>query len=211
MKKNLAYITMILVGIMLTSTFIISSDTMAAQQRRHRKKKTTAQKAQNQDRRKLTTIQTATTEGMKVLYLNLPWGEKTFSYLEDGGNDYYSTRTWPFAHVKLTAKASYEGTALEPGDYIVFITPRNADKNDQMLISLASFKPEGETFLVPGDVFTETPENIQVLAKKPVTFDKGAPLNTSLQIELKTSGKDISLDMHYGDRTHSEKFVLSGN
>src|SRR4051795_12483732 len=73
---------------------------------------------QKPDPRKATTIQTSavdvggTKSAVEVRYLNLPWGEKTFSYMEQGGNEYYSNRAWPVAHLKLARPATWKGTKL---------------------------------------------------------------------------------------------------
>src|ERR671933_3033152 len=66
--------------------------------------------AERVDKRKLTTIQTSavdagkTKNAVEVRYLNLPWGEATFGYIETGedprNRGYYAGRTWPIAHLK---------------------------------------------------------------------------------------------------------------
>lgn len=170
------------------------------------------------DPRKLTTIQTASAEvgsnkkAVEVRYLNLPYGAPTFGYMEVGGDRYYSNRTWPILHLTLAQKATYDGKALEPGDYVFFITPKSDQlKTTSMMLSLASFKPAsaGGTFLVPGDVFTETPKDAVVISQKAVTFGKGAEVAPALQVWVgQESGKDVSIKLHYGDRTLTEKLTL---
>ncbi len=207
--------------LLLGSVLIVDNVEAAQQKRRSRTKKavaaeTTQTAAKPTDPRKLTRIQTVTVDvgstkrAVELFYLNSPWGQTTFSYLEDGGNDYYSNRTWPFAHLKIKAKANYEGKSVEPGDYVLYITPKNGE-NKQMSISLASIKLEAgqKTFLVNGDVFTETPENVNLVTTKPITFAKGAPLLNSLKIELTASGSDVNINMHYGDRTLTEKLTVN--
>ncbi|MBX7221623.1 MAG: hypothetical protein K1Y36_16855 [Blastocatellia bacterium] len=172
--------------------------------------------AQSEDKRKLTTVQTAavdvakTAKAVEIRYLNLPWGEKTFGFIENGGNQYYSTRTWPFAHLKLATNAKFNGTALKPGDYALIITPKGAEKNQSMSLSVAAYKPEGEsgTFLVPGNVFTDTPPGKE-LTKKAISFGSGAPLSDVLKIELENE-KDsaVNIKVHYGTRTLTEKLML---
>jgi len=171
-----------------------------------------------QDKRKLTKIQTVsidvgkTKNAVEVLYLDLPWGEKTFGYLEQGGNDYYSTRTWPFAHLKLAVRAKYDGKVLAPGNYMMIITPKNDPRVPQMTLSIASFHPDQKqgTFLVPGDIFTETPRNVVLIDKKPVSFEKGAPMADYLKIDLEKVESDAAVDLkvHYGDRSLTKKLVL---
>ncbi|HEV7904934.1 MAG TPA: hypothetical protein VGO96_13915, partial [Pyrinomonadaceae bacterium] len=140
------------------------------------------------DKRKLTTIQTAsvdvgeTKKAVEVRYLNLPWGKATFGYIETGvdprNGQYYAKRSWPVAHVRLAAPAKYEGKTLAPGDYALIITPKNPETKAGMKIALASFKPAAEngTFLVPGNVFVETPKDATVIAEREVAFAEGAPL-----------------------------------
>ncbi len=165
-----------------------------------------------QDKRKLTTIQVKSLSyngkqnAITVKYLNLPWGETTFGYIENGGNRYYSSRTWPVAHVILSTSAKYEGKALKPGDYILVITPKNGDQ--QMTLSISSFNAGGGTFLTPGNVFTETPKDAVEIAKKPITFIKGAPFNEEMSVELKESGQNVDIKISYGDRLLVEKITF---
>lgn len=212
-KKYNVVVTLIVTLCLILSSLFAINNADAAQQKRRKGKAAAAKPA---DPRKRTTIQTAIANvgtkknAVEVLYLNMPWGQTTFSYLEDGGSDYYSNRTWPFAHLKVHAKANYEGKSIEPGDYILYITPKN-ENNKQMSISLASLKLDAgqKTFLVNGDVFTETPENLTVITTKPIAFAKGAELINALKIDLTTSGSDVSINMHYGDRTLTEKLSLN--
>ena len=176
--------------------------------------------AQRVDKRKLTTIQTAaidagaTKNAVEVRYLNLPWGEATFGYIETGidprNNGYYSGRSWPIAHLTLAAPATFEGKPLAPGDYAIIITPANPKENKGMMLSLASFKPAeaGGTFLKAGDVFVEAPKDATVVVEKPIKFDKGAPAVDHLVIETQRMGHAVALNFHYGDRTLTEKLTL---
>lgn len=176
--------------------------------------------AERVDKRKLTTIQTAavdvgsTKNAVEVRYLNLPWGEATFGYIETGvdprNNGYYSGRTWPIAHLTLAAPATFEGTKLAPGDYAIVIAPANPKENKPMTLSLASFKPAdaGGTFLKAGDVFVETPKDATVVVTKPIKFANGATPIDHLVIETARSGKNVVLKFHYGPRTLAEKLTL---
>ncbi len=151
------------------------------------------------DKRKMTTIQTAKHDAVEVKYLNLPWGEKTFSYLETGGNEYYSTRTWPFAHLKLAKTASWAGHDLAAGDYVMYITPKSASA--PMTLTVASFKPGASgTFLVAGDVFTETPKDAVAVGSAPVSFDKQSPVADELKVMVEKAGDGADVKVHYGDR-----------
>lgn len=173
------------------------------------------------DKRRQTTIQTALVDhgGMKnavsVRYLNLPWGETTFGYIESGtdprNNGYYSSRSWPVAHLTLTHAAMHGGKKLEPGDYVVYITPKNPAKNSPMMLTIASFKPaeSGGTFLKAGNVFVETPADAVVVSQEPATFAKGAPMIDHLQIALEDKGKDVLMKLHYGDRMLTETLTLN--
>jgi hypothetical protein len=176
--------------------------------------------AQRVDKRKLTTIQTAavdvgaTKNAVEVRYLDLPWGEATFGYIETGvdprNNGYYSGRSWPIAHLTLAAPATFEGTKLAPGDYAIVITPANPKENKPMMLALASFKPAdaGGTFLKAGDVFVETPKDATIVVSKPIKFANGAAPVDHLVIETARSGKTIKLKFHYGPRTLDEKLTL---
>ena len=154
---------------------------------------------QQQDKRKLTTIQTAKAGNVEVRFLNLPWGERTFGYMEVGGDDYYSNRTWPFAHLTLAAPGTWNGTKLAQGDYVLYITPKSAKA--PMTLTLASFKPNASgTFLAAGNVFTETPADAVTVATVPVTFEKKDPVVDHLQIDVAGAGDGQDIVVHYGNR-----------
>jgi hypothetical protein len=172
------------------------------------------------DKRKLTTVQTAsanhgkTKNAVEVRYLNLPWGETTFGYIETGNdprnNGYYASRAWPIAHLRLNVPATYDGKKLAPGDYAFVITPRNPKTNTDMTLALESFKPAaaGGSFLKAGDVFVETPKDAVVVTQKTIKFDKGGAVADQLEMTVNDQGKDVSIKFHYGDRTHVEKLKL---
>lgn len=169
------------------------------------------------DKRKLTTIKTtsvdvgATKNAVEVRYLNLPWGKATFGYIETGidprNGNYYAKRTWPVAHLRLAAPAEFQGKPLAPGDYALVITPKNPETKAGMKLSFASFKPADAngTFLVPGNVFVETPKDATVVAEKEVEFGEGSPLVDELSIWTGSEGKTVSIKIHYGDRMLTEK------
>jgi hypothetical protein len=161
-----------------------------------------------------TTIQTATLavggtpDAVQLRYLDLPWGPVTFGYMEKGGDQYYSQRTWPLAHLTLAVKAVYEGKELAPGDYVLVFNPKG--KEPEMALSLASFKPDspGSTYLVAGNVRTETPKDAVVIHKKPITFATGAPLRQTLLLDLAKVDGGAEIRLHYGDRTLTERLAI---
>ena len=168
---------------------------------------------QGTDKRKQTTIQTVTLdlgkskEAVTVKFLNVPWGEKTFSFLEVGGNSFYSTRDWPFAHLKVAGKAKWIGADIEPGDYVWVVTPKS--ETAAMGLSLWKFTPgESGTFLVAGDVFTERPANAVMVASKPIVFERDKPLVDHLEITATANGKNASIVVRYGTRSITEELAL---
>ena len=172
------------------------------------------------DKRKLTTVQTAAADcgdvnhAVVVRYLNLPFGEATFNYVETGkdpaNGGYYSGRTWPIAHLRLAAPAAHDGKRLAPGDYVIYITPRDPAKNADMTLSIATFKPAmtGGTFLKPGDVFVETPKDAQVVSQKKVKFARGASKVDELQVWVGKQNDKVDIKFQYGDRTLVETLNL---
>lgn len=162
------------------------------------------------DRRKLTTIQTSTADigktknAVEVMFLDLPFGETTFGYMENGGNEYYSTRKWPVAHLKLAKGAQIGGKSLGAGDYVVILTPKGAAPS--MTLSFGSYKPAqpGGTFLVPGNVFTDVPENVSEVVSIPVTFTKGEPMVDHLVISLESAKGGTDMKIHYGNRWYTQ-------
>lgn len=172
------------------------------------------------DRRKLTTVQSASTDykkaqkAVEVRYLDLPWGETTFGYIETGldtrNNGYYAGRAWPIAHLRLNVPATYDGKKLQPGDYAFVITPRNAKTNTDMTLALEGFTPAtgGGSFLKAGDVFVETPKDAKVISMKTIKFAKGSNMVDHLQMGVDKDGKNVEIKFHYGDRTLTEKLKL---
>jgi len=160
------------------------------------------------------TIQTATLDvgdkpkAVELQYLSLPWGPVTFGHMEKGDDEIFSKRTWPLAHLKLAVNAHYEGQALVPGDYVFVFSPKGVEP--EMALSLASFKPEkpGETFLVPANPRTETPKDIVVVHKKPITFGTGAPVEPTLRYDLVKVDGGAEIRLHYGDRTLTERLAI---
>ncbi|MCS7079953.1 MAG: hypothetical protein NZ585_07870 [Chloracidobacterium sp.] len=165
------------------------------------------------DPRKATTIQTASAklgnvaDAVTVRYLNLPWGAQTFGYIENGGNQFYSTRTWPIAHLTLKARAKFFGREFDPGDYVLVIVPKGLAH--KMGMQVRSFQPSGDrgTFLVPGNVFTETPDG-PILASRPVEFKPGAPQSDAMRISLVAKKNMVEMTINYGDRSFTEKLTL---
>ncbi|MBA3322028.1 MAG: hypothetical protein H0T45_11370 [Pyrinomonadaceae bacterium] len=175
---------------------------------------------QGMDKRRQTTIQQASVDHGQVKnaaslrYLNLPWGASTFGYIETGvdtgNNGYYSSRTWPIAHLTLAHPATHNGQKLSAGDYVIYITPKGAAKNDSMTLTIASFQPaeKGGSFLKAGNVFAETPANATAVSQKPVAFAKGGQMIDHLEITMTQNKKDVMINFHYGDRTLTEKLTL---
>jgi len=172
------------------------------------------------DKRKLTTVQTAAADcgdvnhAVVVRYLNLPFGEATFNYVETGkdprNGGYYSGRTWPIAHLRLAAPATHDGKQLAPGDYVIYLTPRDPAKDADMTLTVASFKPAqiGGTFLKAGDVFADTPKDAQVVSQKKVKFARGASKVDELQVWVGKQNDKVDIKFHYGDRTLVETLKI---
>lgn len=202
----------LLVGVAFALFMLFAGHNTSAQESSAQEKKV--------DKRKLTTIRTASVDigrmknVVEVRYLDLPWGKATFGYIETGvdprNGQYYAKRTWPIAHLRLNTPATYQGKSLAPGDYAVIITPKNRETKAGMKLSLASFKPAAAngTFLVPGNVFVETPKDASVVAEKEIAFAQGAPLAEQLMIHADRAGKIVSIKIHYGDRTLTEQLTL---
>jgi len=69
-----------------------------------------------------------------------------------------------------------------------------------MSLTVASFKPTASgTFLVAGDVFTETPKDAVAVATVPITFDKKDPSVDHLDVAVNKAGDGADVVVHYGD------------
>src|SRR5215831_18278081 len=123
--------------------------------------------------REQTTIQTVSvavngkTDAITVRYLNLPWGEKTFQYIEKGEDNYYGTRSWPFARMTTTIAVKYGAQDLSPGAYALVLNP--AKKGQALTLTILKLADDKE-FLQPGNIFVEVPGGKQVVTV-PVSFE----------------------------------------
>lgn len=158
--------------------------------------------------REQTTIQTTHVDLGKVKdavtfsYLNLPWGEKSFSYIEHGTKDsYYGERTWPFAQMDTKVPLSIEGTKLEPGQYALIITP--GAENKSMTLSVVKF--EGATFLKPGNIFAPTPKGTSLYTKD-VGFPMVDDLVDHMKIDVPVTKKGFDMVVNYGNRKLVKSF-----
>ena len=119
--------------------------------------------------REQTTIQSvsATVKGkpdaIVVKYLDLPWGEKTFEYVEKGEDNYYGTRSWPFARMIVSVPVRIEDHQLSPGSYALVLNP--AKKSQPLAITLIKL-PDDKEFLQPGNVFVEVPSGQAVFSSR---------------------------------------------
>jgi len=150
--------------------------------------------------REQTTVQTASVKlgkvegAVTVKYLNYPWGEVTFGYLEKGGNNYYSTRTWSVAHLITKVKTSIQGVELPAGDYALVVHPGGPDKK----MTLSVIQVAGE-FLKDGKWSEKAPEG-KVMGKWDIEFEKMDDLADHMKIALEPQGKSVKLIIYYGNR-----------
>jgi hypothetical protein len=163
--------------------------------------------------REETTIQVASadvakmTSAVQVKYLNLPWGAQTFSYIENGTDEYYSKRDWPFAHLISKVALKVGDVRLEPGDYVLVLTPGGQGK--KMQVSIASFKPDASgTFLRPGNIFVPVPSDAKTVYKTEAAFTKDQKVVDHMKVEALSIGGQVKLNISYGDRRLVLPFVV---
>jgi len=161
--------------------------------------------------REQTTIQTASLDvkdkktAITVKYLDLPWGEKSFSYIEKGDDNYYGTRSWPFARMITTIPVKLEDHDLAPGNYALVINP--AKKGQPMAFTVTQISGDGE-FLQPGNVFVEVPTG-KTIFSTPVTFETGDKvLADHMKIVLGQADNGITLTVLYGNRKLNRLIVV---
>jgi hypothetical protein len=159
--------------------------------------------------REQTTVQTANLDlatikdAVSVSYLNFPWGEVTFSYIEHGTKgSYYGERTWPFAELDTKVPLTLEGTKMNPGQFALVIIPGEDVK--PMTLSVVQF--DGPTFVKPGNVFSPAPKG-NVVYKKDVSFSTVDALSEHMKIELASTGQGFDLIVNYGNRRLSKSFI----
>ena len=142
------------------------------------------------------TIQTVGGPGLKLFYLNAPWGPNTFAAMERPGTGFYNTRTWPFARLETTRAITIEGTAVAPGNYALVFHPNTSDDKGMTLELRKLSVPE---FLQPGNVMTPTPEG-ETAWRGPVRFDRAESTEPALRIDLTPQMTGTRLLIRYGDR-----------
>jgi len=161
--------------------------------------------------REQTTIQTASLDvkdkkaAITVKYLDLPWGEKTFTYIEKGDDNYYGTRSWPFARLITTVPVKLEDHDLTPGNYALVINP--AKKGQTMAMTVVQVSGDGE-FLQPGNVFVEVPTG-KTIFSAPATFETGDKvLADHMKVVLGQADNGITLTVLYGNRKLNRLLVV---
>ena len=161
--------------------------------------------------REQTTIHTTSLDvkdkkaAITVKYLDLPWGEKTFTYIEKGEDNYYGTRSWPFARLITTVPVKLEDHDLVPGNYALVINP--AKKGQTMAFTVAQISGDGE-FLQPGNVFVEVPAG-KTIFSVPATFETGDKvLADHMQIVLGQADNGITLTVLYGNRRLNRLLIV---
>jgi hypothetical protein len=158
--------------------------------------------------REQTTIQTTTFDtpaqkgAVSFSYLNFPWGEVTFSYIELGKKDnYYGERTWPFAQLDNKVALTLDGTKIAPGQYALIVSPPSDGK--PMSLSVVPF--EGQTFVKAGNVFSATPKGTAIYTKD-VAFATVDSMADHLKIDVVPSAGGFDLVVNYGNRRLTKSF-----
>jgi len=158
-----------------------------------------------------TTIHTATfakgplTDAVIVSYLNFPWGETSFNYIEKGTKgSYYGERTWPFAQLDSKIPLTFEGTRLNAGQYALVINP--GDETKSMSMSIIPF--EGATFLKAGNIFSPTPKATAVYTKD-VAFETVGEVVDHMKIAVAPNDQGFDLVVNYGNRKLTKSFTTA--
>ena len=161
--------------------------------------------------REQTTIQSATLDvkgkpaAITVKYLDLPWGEKSFTYIEKGEDNYYGTRSWPFARLITTIPVKLENHDLAAGNYALVINP--AKKGQPMAISVIQMSGDAE-FLQAGNVFVEVPAG-KTIFSAPALFDTGDKvLADHMKVVLGQAETGVTLTVLYGNRKLNRLLVV---
>jgi|SRR5579885_497353 len=153
--------------------------------------------------REQTTVHTASaaakgkSDAVIVKYLDLPWGEKTFTSIEKGEDDYYGTRGWPFARLVINVPVHIEDHALAAGNYAIVLTP--AKKAQPLSVSVIKLNDDKE-FLQPGNIFVEVPPG-QTIFSEVANFETVAQSAADhMKVTLESDEKGISMTVLYGNR-----------
>lgn len=152
--------------------------------------------AEEAPRKPAITIQSATAPGVKVFYLNAPWGPNTFAAMEKPGEGFYNNRTWPFARLETTRAITIAGTSVPAGNYAIVFVPNTPDDKGMSVELRKLSVPE---FLQPGNVMTATPEGPTVW-HDPARFERTETTEPALRIELAPHEAGTKLVVRYGDR-----------
>ncbi|MCG6922704.1 MAG: hypothetical protein PVJ73_04380 [Acidobacteriota bacterium] len=148
------------------------------------------------------TIHEADAPGVRVFFLNIPWGPETFAAMERAGEGYYNRRSWPFARME-TAKPLRIGETALPADNYALVFHPNTPKDEGMSFEVRKIAP-GE-FLQAGNVMTPTPEG-ETLWRAPVAFDTTETTVPALEIEVLLGPSAVRLHIRYGNRATQAVF-----
>lgn len=154
-------------------------------------------------RRPAITIHEASAPGVRVLFLNLPWGPETFAAMERAGEGYYNRRSWPFARMETSKPLRIGETALPAGNYALVFHP-NTPEDEGISFEVRKIAPE--EFLQAGNVMTRTPEG-ETLWREPVAFDTTEQTVPTLEIEVLPEASAVRLLIHYGNRATQTVFA----
>jgi hypothetical protein len=152
--------------------------------------------AEEAARKPAITIQTASAPGLKVFYLNAPWGPNTFAAMERPGEGFYNTRSWPFARLETTRPVAIKGTTVPAGNYALVFHPNTTDGKGMSVELRKLGVPE---FLQPGNVMAPTPEGPTVW-REPASFERVDSTEPALRIDLAPLAAGTKLVIRYGDR-----------
>jgi hypothetical protein len=153
-------------------------------------------------RRPAITIHEAEAPGVRVFFLNMPWGPETFATMERSGEGYYNRRSWPFARMETTQPLRIEETPVPAGNHALVFHPNTA-KDEGMSLEVRKIAP-GE-FLQAGNVMTRTPEG-ETLRRARVAFDTTETTVPALEIEVLPEESAVRLQIRYGNRATQTVF-----
>jgi hypothetical protein len=150
------------------------------------------------------TIHSAEASGLRVFFLNIPWGPQTFAAMERPGDSFYNKRTWPFARLESKVPLSLDGTHVPPGNYALVFHPNTPDDAG---IALEVKKIAVPEFLQDGNAMTRTPEG-ETLLQAPIRFDTTTSTAPELTVGLQPGKGKVTLRVQYGDRLLVKDFDL---
>jgi hypothetical protein len=141
-------------------------------------------------------VKSVSAPGLGVRFLDFKWEEAAFDALMNGGSHPAAQRSWVLARLMLhTDPMKWNGKTIPVGTTLLVLNPRRGAEPATLHLQYVDMR---EVF-VDMNVIAEPPPG-EVYGKVPAVFEKVAETLPRLGVEIEEKGKDLNLEVQYGNR-----------